>query len=279
MAGRKFGSTGRPDLTWAINVLLPGVVLKHLRESRIVAFSSGNIYPFLPPASGGARESEPPDPVGRDAQTCLGRERVFEYYSKENGTEVLLFRLNYAVDLRYGVLVDIAHKVHGGQPVQLDVGHFNTIWQGDANSYALRCLEICQSPPRVLNVTGPNVISVRSAAAFFSRRFNREAILEGTESETALLSNASQCHQRFGPPSVKLDRLLEWVAHWIEIGGSSLNKPTHFEVKEGSSERGGLKAVPGVRWLSLGLKSVSGSGSQSISRGRRLQDRLRYRFR
>jgi len=233
MAGRKFGSTGRPDLTWAINVLLPAVVLQHLRGSRIVAFSTGNVYPFLPPASGGARESEPPDPVGEYAQTCLGRERVFEYYSRENGTEVLLFRLNYAVDLRYGVLVDIARKVHGGQPVQLDVGHFNTLWQGDANSYALRCLEICQSPPRVLNVTGPEIISVRAAAAFFSRRFGREAILEGTESKTALLSNAAQCHERFGPPSVKQEQLLEWVAHWIEAGGPSLNKPTHFEVKDG----------------------------------------------
>ncbi|NWG13210.1 MAG: NAD(P)-dependent oxidoreductase [Acidobacteria bacterium] len=233
MAGRKFGSTGRPDLTWAINVLLPSAVLRHFRDSRIVAFSSGNIYPFVPVSSGGSRETDEVAPVGEYAQTCLGRERVFEYYSREFGTRVLLFRLNYAVDLRYGVLVDIARKVYGGEPVELQVGHFNSLWQGDANSYALRCLEICETPTRILNVTGPETISVRKAALFFAERFGRDVLFDGEESETALLSNASACHALFGPPLVSIDRLQEWVAHWVRIGGTSLNKPTHFEVKNG----------------------------------------------
>lgn len=233
MAGRKFGSTDRPDLTWVMNVLVPAAVLRHFASSRIAAFSTGNLYPFLPPDSGGARETDSPDPVGEYAQSCLGRERVFEYFSREFGTRVLLLRLNYAVDLRYGVLVDIAHRVHEGSPVSLTVGHINTIWQGDANSYALRGLELCGSPPRILNVTGPELVSVRRAAEFFAARFRREAIFEGTETGTALLSNASLCHSSLGLPSTKLDQLMEWVARWIEIGGASLNKPTHFEVKNG----------------------------------------------
>ena len=233
MAGRKFGSTGRPDLTWALNVLLPSAVLRHFRDSRVVAFSSGNIYPFVTVAAGGSRETDEVAPVGEYAQSCLGRERVFEYYSREFGTRILLFRLNYAVDLRYGVLVDIARRVYDGLPVQLQVGHFNTLWQGDANSYALRCLEICEAPPRILNVTGPETISVREAALFFAKRFRREVRFEGEESETALLSNASACQALFGPPSVGLEQLQEWVAHWVQIGGASLNKPTHFEVKNG----------------------------------------------
>lgn len=233
MAGRKFGSSDRPDLTWIMNVLVPAAVLRHFASSRIVAFSTGNVYPFVKPATGGSREADPPDPVGEYAQSCLGRERVFEYFSKEQGTRALLFRLNYAVDLRYGVLVDIARKVYEGHPVSLTVGHMNAVWQGDANSYALRSLDLCESPPRILNVTGPEMVSVRQAAGFFAARFRRNAMFEGTETGTALLSNASICHSRLGPPSVKLDQLMEWVAHWIEIGGALLNKPTHFEVKNG----------------------------------------------
>lgn len=233
MAGRKFGSSDRPDLTWAMNVLVPAAVLRHFVSSRIVAFSTGNVYPFVAPDTGGSREADPPDPVGEYAQSCLGRERIFEYFSRENGTRTLLLRLNYAVDLRYGVLVDIARRVYEGSPVSLAVGHLNTIWQGDANSYALRCLALCESPPRVLNVTGPELISVRGAAEAFASRFRRKAVFEGTETNTALLSNASLCHSLLGLPSVKLERLMEWVAHWVEIGGASLDKPTHFEVKNG----------------------------------------------
>ena len=233
MAGRKFGSSGRPDLTWVMNVLVPAAVLRHFGSCRIVAFSTGNVYPFVAPETGGSREVDPPDPVGEYAQSCLGRERVFDYFSREYGTGVLLLRLNYAVDLRYGVLVDIARRVYEGSPVSLTVGHINTIWQGDANSYALRGLELCESPPRILNVTGPDLISVRRAAEAFAARFRRKAIFEGAETGTALLSNASVCYSLLGLPSISLEQLTEWVARWIEIGGASLNKPTHFEVKNG----------------------------------------------
>ena len=233
MAGRKFGSSDRPDLTWVMNVLVPAAVARHFGSSRIVAFSTGNVYPFVAPDTGGARETDAPDPVGEYAQSCLGRERVFDYFSRESGTRTLLLRLNYAVDLRYGVLVDIARKVYEGSPVSLAVGYINTIWQGDANSYALRGLELCESPPRILNVTGPELISVRWAAKQFAARFGREAVFEGAETGSALLSNASLCQSVLGPPSVELEQLMEWVAHWVEIGGPSLNKPTHFEVKNG----------------------------------------------
>ncbi|MEP7270372.1 MAG: NAD-dependent epimerase/dehydratase family protein [Acidobacteriota bacterium] len=233
LAGRKFGSTARADITWAINSYAPGVIADRYSRSRIVAFSTGNVYPFVSPASGGSIETDAPMPQGEYAQSCLGRERIFEYFSYLNGTAALIFRLNYAVDLRYGVLVDIARKVYDGKAVDLAVGHFNVIWQGDANSYALRALEVCESPPRILNVTGPETISVRQAAEFFARAFDRDAVMTGTELETALLSNASQCHSHFGAPVVSSTQLMEWVAHWITVGGASLGKPTHFEVTDG----------------------------------------------
>ncbi len=233
LAGRKFGSTGRPDATWAINVMVPAFVARRYPASRIVVFSTGNLYPLVPISSGGSVESDPPDPVGEYAQSCLGRERIFEYFSRENGTKVLFYRLNYAMDLRYGVLVDIARRIREGTPVPLAISHFNTIWQADANSYALRCLALCQSPPMALNVTGPEVLSVRQAAKFFAGKFGREAAFSGIESGKALLSNASKCHGLLGLPSVTAPQLMEAVAHWIELGGGSLHKPTHFEVSDG----------------------------------------------
>ena len=233
LAGRKFGSTERSDLTWAINAFVPGIVAERYRASRIVVFSTGNVYPLVKATSGGAVETDVPSPHGEYAQSYLGRERIFEYFSHEYGTRCLIFRLNYAVDLRYGVLVDIARKVYEGEPINLAVASFNTIWQGDANSYALRCLELCESPPRILNVTGPETVSVGRAAEFFAERFQRQAVFEGEESETALLSNASLCHALLGYPSVSLGTLMEWVAHWTEVGGASLNKPTKFEVTDG----------------------------------------------
>ncbi len=233
LAGRKFGSTDRPDATWAINTLLPAFVARRFPSSRIVAFSTGNIYPFVLHASGGSVETDAPDPVGEYAQSCLGRERIIEYYSHENKTKALLFRLNYAVDLRYGVLVDIARKVCEGQPVPLTVAYFNSIWQADANSYALRSLALCNSPPMILNVTGPEIISVRQAALFFAERFGRAPLFSGNESGMALLSNASKCHALLGPPSVTANRLMELVARWVEVGGTSLQNPTHFEVSNG----------------------------------------------
>lgn len=233
LAGRKFGSTDRSDLTWANNVMVPAYVAHRYRSSRIVAFSTGNVYPFVSAASGGSVETDELDPRGEYAQSCLGRERMFEYFSNEFGTQCLIFRLNYAVDLRYGVLVDIARKVFSGQAVDLAVSHFNVIWQGDANSYALRSLEFCQSPPRVLNVTGAEIVSVQQAAEFFAECFQQKAVFTGQDSGVALLNNAAACHQLLGDPEMKLEELMELVARWVEVGGKSLNKPTKFEVVDG----------------------------------------------
>jgi nucleoside-diphosphate-sugar epimerase len=233
LAGRKFGSTDRNDLTWAINSYLPGLVAERYRSSRIVAFSTGNVYPFIKLGSPGSVESDATDPLGEYANSCLGRERVFEYFSREHGMRCLIFRLNYAVDLRYGVLVDIARNVYAGNPVNLSVGSFNVIWQGDALSYALRSIELCESPLRILNVTGPEIASTRLVAEFYAQRFGREANFSGPESELALLSNASLCHQLLGYPSLSLAELMEAVAHWVEVGGASLGRPTKFEVTDG----------------------------------------------
>lgn len=233
LAGRKFGSADRTDLTWASNAVVPAYVAHRYQASRIVVFSTGNVYPFVSPATGGAVETDALDPRGEYAQSCLARERVFEFFSRERGARCLMFRLNYAVDLRYGVLVDIARKVFTGQPVDLTVSHFNVIWQGDANSYALRSLELCESPPRVLNVTGGEIVSVREAAEFFARRFQREAKFNGQDSGVALLNNADACRRLLGEAEMKLEELMELVVHWVEVGGRSLNKPTKFEVADG----------------------------------------------
>ena len=233
LAGRKFGSTERTDLTWASNTYAPALVAERFHTSRIVAFSTGNVYPFVSPDSDGSVENDALAPQGEYANSCLGRERIFEYFSHERGTRCLIFRLNYAVDLRYGVLVDIAQKVFTGQPINLSVAAFNVIWQGDANSYALRSIELCEAPPRILNVTGSEIISTQSAAEFFAQRFQRSAIYYGEPSPLALLNNASLCHSLLGSPSVTAKMLMEMVAHWIEIGGASLNKPTKFEVTDG----------------------------------------------
>ncbi|MGH9325114.1 MAG: NAD-dependent epimerase/dehydratase family protein [Terriglobia bacterium] len=233
LSGRKFGSTDRPDLTWATNTIIPAQIAFHYQASRIVVFSTGNVYPLVKLNAGGSLETDAPGPVGEYAQSCLGRERVFEYHSLEYGTPCLLFRLNYAVDLRYGVLVDVARKVYAGQPVNLAVPAFNAIWQGDANSYALRSLEHCTSPARAMNVTGPETVLVRRVAEYFGREFDREPLFSGEESDHALLSNASLCHSLLGYPEVSLGELMRWVAHWVAKGGESLNKPTKFEVADG----------------------------------------------
>jgi nucleoside-diphosphate-sugar epimerase len=234
LAGRKFGSAGRPDLTWAMNAVAPALAAYRYRQSRIVVFSTGNVYGFTDLNSGGSRETETISPVGEYAQSCLARERIFEYHSNEYGTKCLIFRLNYAVDLRYGVLVDVARKVYSGEPVDVTVPAFNAIWQRDANSYALRALSLCAAPPRTLNITGGETILVREVAEAFANRFNRECKIEGQEGTGALLSNASLCHGLLGPPSVSLAKLKDWVGDWIVAGGENLNKPTHFEVVDGS---------------------------------------------
>ena len=233
LAGRKFGSAGDPEVTWAMNTVVPAQVAQHFRNSRIVAFSTGNVYPFVSPEQGGCVESDVPAPLGEYAQSCLGRERVFEYYSKKFKMPCLIFRLNYAIDLRYGVLVDIARQVYEGKPVDLSVPAVNVLWQGDANSYAMRSLELCQSPARILNVTGPETLQVRLAAEFFSRRFQRELFVKGESKGFALLSNAGVCHAALGYPSLSADELMEAVAGWVESGGTSLNKATKFQVMDG----------------------------------------------
>lgn len=233
MAGRKFGSTGNESLTWAMNALAPARVAERYQRARIVAFSSGNIYPLLPPGSGGAVEDTPFHPIGEYAQSVMARERVFEYYSKLYGTPAVMLRLNYAIDLRYGVLRDIALKVFERRPVDVTMGAVNVIWQGDANSVALRALEIAAAPPVALNLTGPETLSVRALAARFGRIFGIEPEFTGAEAPTALLNNASYCHRLFGYPSVGIEQMVEWTAEWISAGGRSLNKPTHFEARDG----------------------------------------------
>lgn len=233
LAGRKFGTLDRTDVTWAINTVAPAHVAERFRQSRLVVFSTGNVYPLVPVSGPASTEDDPPAPVGEYAQSCLGRERLVEYVSREAGTLALIYRLNYAVDLRYGTLVDIARRVFAGEPVDLTVGFFNAIWQGDANSYALRSLELCSSPPTVLNVTGPERISVREAAQWFGSAFGRPPRFVNTEGPVALLSDSSRCRARLGEPAVPLAVLQQWVAHWVQAGGPSLNKPTHFEVTDG----------------------------------------------
>lgn len=233
MAARKFGSTGQEAQTWAMNTFLPGLVARRFARSRIVAFSTGNVYPLVPVSSGGCTEQDPVGPVGEYAQSCLGRERMFEYVSAEHATPVTLLRLNYAVELRYGVLLDIAQKVHAGAPIDLSMGYVNVIWQGDANSVALRALAIAQSPPKVLNLTGPETLAVRDLALRLGALLGRRPAFTGMEGATALLSNAAQCTRRFGPPRVPVEQVLRWVAHWVTIGGRTLNKPTKFQVRDG----------------------------------------------
>jgi nucleoside-diphosphate-sugar epimerase len=233
LAGRKFGSAGDPDLTWAMNTVVPVQVAQHFRESRIVAFSTGNVYPFVSSERGGCTESDAPAPIGEYAQSCLGRERVFEFYSRKFKTPCLIFRLNYAVDLRYGVLVDIARLVFEGKPVDLSVPVVNVLWQGDANSYAMRSLELCESPARILNVTGPETMPVLRIAEFFARRFQRDLLLKGESKGLALLNDAGACHAALGYPAVSADELMHAVANWVESGGASLNKATKFQVTDG----------------------------------------------
>jgi nucleoside-diphosphate-sugar epimerase len=233
MAARKFGSTGNEALTWAMNVLLPAMVAERYAGARIVFFSTGNVLPLVPVMSGGATEDTPPAPVGDYAASCLGRERVFQHAAATRGTPCFGIRLNYAIDLRYGVLADIATKVRDGVPVPLAMGHANVIWQGDANAWTLRALARCATDCPILNVTGPETVSVRQVAAEFARRMGREAAFAGAEAPDALLSNAARAFALFGYPQVPLGRMLDWVAGWVARGGRSLGKATKFEVRDG----------------------------------------------
>jgi len=233
MAGRKFGSTGAESLTWAMNAYLPALVAQRFHQSRIVAFSSGNVYPLVPVESDGATEETAPAPVGEYAQSVLARERIFEHFSRCHETPVVLLRLNYAIDLRYGVLLDIGSEVFEGRSIDVTMGAVNVIWQGDANSVALRSLAHGQSPPLILNLTGPETLSVRAVAHRFGEIFGKAPLLEGQEAATALLKNAGLCLRLFGAPSVTLEEMIEWTAHWIMSEGVTLSKPTHFESRDG----------------------------------------------
>lgn len=233
MAGRKFGTTGDECRTWAMNATLPAMAARRYRSSRIVAFSSGNIYPKVDPRSGGCTENTPPSPVGEYAMSCLARERAFEYASAAYGTAVLLLRLNYAVDLRYGVLYDIADKIIKGEAIPLSVPCFNCVWQGYACEAAIRALLHVSSPASILNITGPETVSVRETALKLGSYLGRDPVFEGVEGEDALLSDASRAIGIFGYPQVPLGTLIRWQAEWIMSGGRTLDRPTHFE------ERGG----------------------------------------
>jgi hypothetical protein len=233
MAGYKFGAGDNPALTWAMNVHMPALVAEQFHRSRIVAFSTGCVYPFVPVSQGGATEATPPDPPGEYAMTCIGRERMFQHFSALHGTPGRLFRLNYAIDLRYGVLYDIACKVRDGVALDLTMGHVNVIWQGDAAAQALRCLLQCTSPTTPINVSGPETLSVRWLAAEFGRRFDRPPVLTGTEAPECWLTNTAEAARLFGYPLVPLATMLDWVADWVAQARPSLGKPTKFEVRSG----------------------------------------------
>lgn len=233
MAGRKFGTSRDEAATWAVNVLLAADAARRYASSRIVVFSTGNVYGPVGVGSGGAAEDAPLRPVGEYAQSCVGRERALTHLSAKHGTPLLLLRLNYAIDLRYGVLYDIAEKVYGGVPVDLSAAAFNCVWQGDAAEAALRSLPLCKTPPAVLNITGPETIGVAWAARAFGLLFGREPILTGEPAPTALLSNAAKAHGLFGYPQVTLAQMMEWTAEWIGRGGETIDAPTHFESCDG----------------------------------------------
>lgn len=233
MAGRKFGAEGDLPLTWAMNVHVPAIVAESFRNARIVAFSTGCVYPFADIAGGGSGEATPLDPPGEYAISCVGRERLFAYFSHSFGTPGRLFRLNYAIDLRYGVLYDIARKVWDGMPIDLAMGYVNVIWQGDACAQALRCLKHCTTPTSPINISGPETLSVRALAEAFGKRLGRAPVLTGTEAPTAWLTSTAQAQRLFGRPLVPLTTMVNWIADWVARGGASLDKPTRFEARDG----------------------------------------------
>jgi nucleoside-diphosphate-sugar epimerase len=233
LVGQKFGTEANPGLTWAMNTLVPSYAANRYRSARIVALSTGCVYPLVPVDSGGATENSPLDPPGEYAAACLARERLFEHHTTQHQTPLTLVRLNYAIDLRYGVLHDIAQKIYLDQPIDLSMGHFNCIWQGDANERIIRSLGLCPPSPNILNLTAPGTQSVRSVAEKLGQLLEREPIFTGTESSTAWLNNPARATELFGEPETKLDTMLKWTAHWVKSEGRSLGKPTHFEVRDG----------------------------------------------
>ncbi len=232
-AARKFGSTGNEALTWAMNVFLPGMVAQRFADSRLVVYSSGNIYPLVPATSAGARESTDAGPIGEYAMSVLGRERMFTHFSQIHRTPMTFVRLFYANEMRYGTLRDIGEKVLNDQPVDVTMGYVNAIWQGDSNAMTLRCFDHATSPPAVLNVAGTRKLSVRDIAQQFGQLFDKPVQIVGTEAPDALLSDSRHGHDLLGQPTVTEDKLIEWIAGWLVRGGQSLGKPTHFETRDG----------------------------------------------
>ena len=233
MAGMKFGATGNEALTWALNTFLPGVVCRRFPQSRIVAFSTGNVYGLVPIDSGGSVETDTPNPDGEYAQSCLGRERIFQHFAKAGGTPVTVFRLNYAVEMRYGVLIDLAQQVHAGQTIDVTMGYFNVTWQGDANAAALQALTVAASPACIVNVMGPERLGVRDVCTCFGQLMNKPVSFTGAEAPDALLGNGAKGHKLFGKHRVASEQMMRWIADWVQRGGEMLGKPTHFEVRDG----------------------------------------------
>ena len=233
LVGLKFGTGQNPARTWAINTLVPDRVSERYAGERIVALSTGNVYPLVPVAQGGSAETDALTPLGEYANAAVARERIFEYGAERDGTRVALIRLNYAVDLRYGVLVDLAQKIAAGEPVDVTMGYLNCIWQGDANEMIVRALDLTAQPPVMLNLTGQAVLSIRDLAQQLAALMDRPVEIVGMEAETALLSNPARAIAALGSPTTSLETMLRWTAHWVQHGGTTLNKPTHFEVRDG----------------------------------------------
>ena len=233
MAGMKFGSTNQEALTWAMNAYLPGMVCQRYRKSRIVAFSTGNVYGLVPVHGGGSVETDTLNPLGDYAMSCVGRERILEHFSRTLGIPLSIIRLNYAVEMRYGVIHDIAAKVAAGQSVDVSMGNANVIWQGDANAMTIAAFAHAATPPFVLNVAGPELLSVRQIAEEFGRLLEKPVTITGSETGNALLSNGQLGHRLYGYPRVPLQQILKWTAAWIQQGGQTLGKPTHFETRDG----------------------------------------------
>lgn len=233
LVGLKFGTQQDPARTWAVNTLIPALVAERYARSRLVALSTGNVYPLVPVASGGSVETDALTPLGEYANACVARERIFQFYSERHATPIALIRLNYALDLRYGILVDIAQKILAGQAIDVTMGYLNGIWQGDANAMIIRALDLAASPPAPLNLTGPAVLSVRDLARRLGALMDCPVQVTGTEAGTALLSNPARACAALGIPPTPLDTVLRWTAHWIRHGRPTLNKPTHFDARDG----------------------------------------------
>lgn len=233
MSGFKFGASDHPDLAWAGNCYVPALVCRRYRDSRIITFSTGNVYGMVPASSPGSVETDDPRPDGEYAMTALGRERMCEYFSRRNNTPVVLLRLNYATELRYGVLVDLAQQIHAGRPVDVTMGHVNVIWLADANAMTLRAFPQASSPARILNLAGPEIVSVREVCRQLGEWLDRPVALTGAESGDALLNCGRLGHQLLGPPQVSTRQVLRWTADWVARGGPTLGKPTHFQTRTG----------------------------------------------